>query len=132
MIVIRTNSKGCVETTLSCFLREANVFKTPSITRFEDGRLYISFNGVEKADSWSFFLEKDGLSEWLLKTGAQLYRVTCLPDQAQSISLAWPNAEIDSWNRRGFGKWQYSPVSISELFSMSKDALRSCCTWIAN
>jgi len=130
-MILRKPYKGePKESSLGEFLKEATVFKSPSITTLEDGRIYIRFTGIDQADSWSFFLEKDGLSEWLLKTGAQLYRVTCIPANSQSIALAWPHAEIDSWNRRGFGIWKYAPISVSELFS--KESLKACRSWITN
>lgn len=113
MRVTRTpyNNIEPVEATLRDFMATARVHVTPKIERLVDGRIWVRFTGHDRADDWSFWLEKGEFTEWLRATGAKLYRYTYLPTKAQGLGIAWPHAEVEAWNRSGRGTWEYSLVT---------------------
>lgn len=104
-----------VEATLREFMTTAHVHVSPKIERLADGCVWIRFTGRDRADDWSFWLEKGEFAEWLQATGAKMYRYTFLPTSAQGLSVAWPHAQIDDWNRAGRGTWEYSLVTKGDL-----------------
>lgn len=108
--------KSCPEeSTLRAFMAVAHVHPVPKLERLKDGRIWLRFTGKDRADDWSFWLERGEFTEWLRATGAKLYRYTFLPTKAQGISIAWPAPLLDDWNRSQKDTWEYSLVTEGVL-----------------